>query len=253
MTVSSNVTTSQLILPTYDGDAVAAFVARPAGAGPHPAIVLGQEAMGPNMFNRKVATDLAELGYVVISPDYFRGTGPTQPDNYEDFGEVIAAIDALDFGRATHDLLAVADWLRGQASVDPARIGVWGYCTGGTLALLAAEVDRRFAACVLFFPSQPQFEVLTPTRPVQPYDLLWNIAGPVLVIYGDADPIMPPDLLADYKRRLEQWHITHEIRIYPGAGHAFSAPSPHMYDQAASEASWREAVGFMATALGSKS
>lgn len=250
MSHGTDVTVRDLVLPTYDGSTVAAFVALPAGAGPHPAIVLGQEAMGPNQFNRQVATDLAALGYVAISPDYFRGTGPSQPDNYDDFGEVITSIDALDFGRATHDLLAAADWLRGQPGVDPTRIGVWGYCTGGTLALLAAELDRRFSACVLFFPSQPHFEELTAARPVQPADLLWNIAGPVLMIYGDADPIMPPELLAEYRRRLEQWHIPHDIRIYPGAGHAFSAPAPLMHDAAATRASWDHAVAFVAAALG---
>ncbi len=249
MANGAGVTVRNVVLPTYDGSTVEAFVAMPPGAGPHPAIVLGQEAMGPNQFNRQVVTDLAGLGYVAISPDYFRGTGPSQPDNYEDFGEVMASINALDFGRATHDLFAAADWLRADPAVDPARIGVWGYCTGGTLALLAAELDRRFAACVVFFPSQPHFEELTAARPVQPYDLLWNIAGPLLMIYGDADPIMPPDLLADYRRRLEQWNIAHDIQIYPGAGHAFSAPAPHMHDASASTASWAHAAEFIAAAL----
>ena len=96
--------TLELAMP--DGGRVPAFVAEPEGTGPYPAVAFGAEAMGPNRFGRRVASELAALGYVTITPDYYRGAGPSQPDNYEDFTEVIAAIDGLDFRQATFDLLA---------------------------------------------------------------------------------------------------------------------------------------------------
>ncbi|MGX7678742.1 dienelactone hydrolase family protein [Jatrophihabitans sp. DSM 45814] len=60
-----------------------------------------------------------------------------------------------------------------SAFVDAKRIAVWGYCTGATLSLLAAELSDRVAAPVLFFPSQPTFHELTPARPVHAVDVLW--------------------------------------------------------------------------------
>lgn len=72
----------------------------------------------------------------------------------------------------------------------------------------------------------------------------------MLVIYGDRDPIMPPERLAELRRRLEQWDVPHEIRIYEGAGHAFSAPAPHMHNAAAADASWRDAMAFLDRSLG---
>ena len=74
--------------------------------------------------------------------------------------------------------------------------------------------------------------------------LFWNVACPVLVIYGDEDRIMPPDRLAELRQRLEQWGVEHRIDIYPGAGHAFSVPFGPLRNDAADRASWPEAVAF---------
>lgn len=247
---SAGVKTRTITLKTSDGKEASAFVAEPAGPGPHPAIAFGQEAMGFNQFGRKVATDMAAQGFVTITPDYYRGKGPSKPDDYTDFTEVMQAIGDLDFRQATDDVLAGADWLRAQPQVDPKKVAVWGYCTGGTLAMMASALDRQLAAAVWFFPSQPRFGGLTVKRPADPMDLVWAIRCPVLVIYGDQDGIMPPDQLADLRKRFEQWGVQNEVRIYPGAGHAFSAPAPHMHHADASAASWQAAVAFVQRHLG---
>jgi carboxymethylenebutenolidase len=242
---ADRVKTRTIVLKTYDGAEASAFVTEPDGPGPYPAVVFGAEAMGPNRFGRRVASDVAALGYVTITPDYYRGAGPSQPDNYDDFTEVMAAIAGLDFRAATFDVLAGLDWLRAQDNVDPDRVALWGYCTGATLAMLAASLDRRVAATVLFFPSQPTFEALTPKRPTHAIDLIWSIASPVLLISGDQDAVLPPPVLAEMKRRFDQWGVRFESRVYPGAGHAFSAEAPHMHNAEATAASWAAAVEFL--------
>ena len=212
---------------------------RPDGAA-RPAIVIGAEAFGINVFTREVAATLAHGGYVVAVPDYWRGAGPQDRDSYTAFDEVLAHIEALDFVQATHDLLATVDHLRGLPFVDPDRVASWGYCTGATLALLTACLDRHLAGSVLFFPSQPMFPELAPQRPVHPMDLLWNVACPLHIVYGDQDPVMPAERLADLRHRLEQWGIEHQIHFFPGAGHAFSAPRGPLRNDAADRASWRD-------------
>ena len=246
----TDILTRTVTLAGHDGGAVEALVVEPASGGPYPGVVFGAEAMGPNRFGRKVASELAALGHVTITPDYYRGRGPSRPDDYSDFTEVMAAIDALDFRQATFDVLAGADWLRAQPQVDAARTAVWGYCTGASLAMLAASLERRFAAAVWFFPSQPVFPELTPKRPTHPMDLIWSISCPVMMIYGDQDPIMPPDRLAEMRRRFEQWGVPHDIRIYEGAGHAFGADNPAMRNEAADTASWADATRFLARVWG---
>ncbi len=251
--MSTTINTREISLQTADGSTTTALVTEPNHPGPHPAIVFGAEAMGMNKFTRDTAIRMSENGYVTITQDYYRGSGPSQPDNYEDFTEVFAAIENLDFPAATRDLLAALDWIRALPTVSSDRIAVWGYCTGGTLAMLAGCLDRTWAATVLFFPSQPRFEELTTKRPSHPMELMWNIPCPVMVIYGDEDYLMPPPLLEQLRANLVKWNIEHEIIVYPGAKHAFTAPSPEMHHAAATADSWKAANAFLAKHLAPKS
>jgi carboxymethylenebutenolidase len=240
-----NIVTRTVAVTTSDGSRISAFVAEPERQGRYPVIVFGQEAMGFNAFGRDIAERLAAEGFFTVTPDYYRGTGPTRPDDYTDFSEVFAAIGALDFRQATYDLMVAADWARSQSNVDPERVFIWGYCTGGTLAMMAACLDRRLAGAVMYFPSQPRFETLDARHPAHPVDMVWNAACPLLILYGDQDPLMPPELLADLRARLEQWNIQHDIRIYPGASHAFTAPAPHMHHAGATAAADAAALAFI--------
>jgi carboxymethylenebutenolidase len=236
--------------PTRDGGTLPLSVYRPDGPGPHPAVVLGVEAYGINEFSRSIATRLADAGYVVVVPDYYRGKALAEPDNYTDFTEVMAFIAELDFTHGAHDMLTAIDHAAELDIVDPDRIAVWGYCTGATLSLLAAELSSRLAAAVLFFPSQPWFAELTRQTPVHPVDLLWALRCPTLIIYGDQDAVMPPEQLDDLRRRLTEWNVDHRINVYPGAGHAFSAPVPPLRNDAADKQSWIDALEFVAAHLG---
>ena len=125
------------------GAAVPALVYSPSSPESCPAVVLAAEAFGINDFTRLVASRLALEGYVVVVPDYYRGKGLTKPEGYDDFTEVMQFIEDLDFVAGTHDIVAGIDYARGLPAVDPARVTVWGYCTGGTLAMLAASVGPR--------------------------------------------------------------------------------------------------------------
>jgi carboxymethylenebutenolidase len=208
-------------------------------------VVIGAEAYGPNEFSLGVQRRLADLGYASVVPDYYYGEGPRNTEAYDDYEEVVEHISRLDFTRGARELARTVDRLRAEPDVDASRIALWGYCTGGTLAWLAACQRGDVAAAVLFFPSQPMFEELGPRTPVHPVDLLWQLTCPTLFIYGDDDLVMPPELLADLRARNEQWDVGAEVRIYAGAGHAFSAPwGPLRHDEADRRA-WSDAQDFL--------
>jgi carboxymethylenebutenolidase len=238
------------IVLEHDGAQVPTLVYKPQGvSGPGPAVVLSAEAYGINEFTRHVASELAAAGYAVVVPDYYRGKALTKPDDYSDFTEVMTFIGELDFGGATKDILAGIDHARSMPEVDPEKIVVWGYCTGGTLAMLAAALDRHLAGAVWFFPSQPTFPELDARHPVQAIDMIWAIACPVLLLYGDQDTGLV-DLGPEFRGRFEQWGVDHQINIYPGAGHAFSAPVPPLRNHDADVASWADALAFMRKTVG---
>ncbi len=232
------------------GQGARILVYEPVGTGPRPAVVIGAEGGGINGFIRNVAATLAHIGFVALVPDYYRGLRLTDPDDYSDIPGMLRMIEALDFRRAAHDFLDAITFARHLPSTD-GKVAVWGYCTGGTVALFGACLDRHLDAAVLFYPSQPRFEAISATRPAHALDLVWNIACPVLIGYGDQDQVMTPAQLADLGRRLSGWGIDHEIVLYPGAGHAFSSPGFAMHDPEAAAAAWRDGVRFLAEKTGS--
>jgi carboxymethylenebutenolidase len=245
-----DVTRERVALTGRDGVSFDALTFQPDGAGPFPAMVIGAEGTGVNEFIQRVAASLARVGIVAVVIDPYRFDGPPDPEDYTDFDALVAFIDKLDFVRATHDMLAGVEHARSLPTVDPDRVGVWGYCTGATLALLAAAVDQRLAAAVLFYPSQPLFDELGDRTPLHPMDLLWGIRARPLVLYGDDDVVMPAERMAELRRRLERWNVVHEVAIYPGAGHAFCSEARPLFQQQAADEGWVRAVAFALDALG---
>jgi carboxymethylenebutenolidase len=80
-------------------------------------------------------------------------------------------------------------------------------------------------------------------------DLLWALRCPALFLYGDEDPVLPPDRLDDLRGRLARSDLGHELAVQPGAGHAFCAPVPPLRHEEADRASWRAATDFLSHRL----
>jgi carboxymethylenebutenolidase len=207
-------------------------------------VVLGVEAMGPNAFSAQVAHRLAERGHTVVVPDYLRGTGPEDPDDYEHLAPVRRAIAELNFVDAALDVLDAVATARTLSGVDPERVAVWGYCTGGTLALLAACLDRRLGAAVCFYPSQLTFDVLDERRPVNPMDLIWALASPTVVFYGDQDRQLA-GRRTELERRLRAARADARLVVYPGADHVFAGPMPRRYRADCDADSWTIATDLL--------
>lgn len=88
--------------------------------------------------NDQTAAAYRKAGIVMMFPS-LRG-GNDNPGRREGFlGEV-------------DDVLAAADYLAAQPYVDPDRIYLGGHSTGGTLAMLVAEMSDRFRAVFAFGP-----------------------------------------------------------------------------------------------------
>lgn len=105
------------------------------------------------------------------------------------------------------DLDCARRWLADRPEVDPSRIGVAGFCLGGGFATLYA-VRAKVGAVAVFYG-------LVPAKA----SALENIC-PVVASYGGRDLVMrgKGKLL---KRHLEELGVTHDYKMYDGAGHAF--------------------------------
>src|SRR5271166_1856957 len=92
-------------LAVADGTRMAAYVARPERGGPHPGLLVFQEAFGVNRHIRNVCDRFAEEGYVAIAPELFHRTAPPGFEgSYTDFPAVMPHTRAVTTDTAEMDL-----------------------------------------------------------------------------------------------------------------------------------------------------
>lgn len=108
----------------------------------------------------------------------------------------------------TNDLVKAVDFLNAQPFVKAGKIASVGFCFGGGMSFSLA-CHAQLAACVVFYGANPN-----------PIDLVQSIPCPVVGFYGAEDMRINRDLdklvkaMVDYKKDFE-------MKIYPGAAHAF--------------------------------
>lgn len=218
-----------------------AYVARPAGAGPHPAVLIAPTIRGPTDLERAVATRLAGLGYVAVVIDVY---GADRRDMAPEAAR--AEMDALLADRALlrERLVAALAMVRGLDGVDPARVAAIGYCFGGLCALDIARTGTDGVRGVVSFHGifQP------PGLGAQP-----PISARVLVLHGWDDPLATPDAVLGLARELTAAGADWQIHAYGGVGHAFTNPGANMpglaYDAAADRRSFAALRDFLAEVL----
>lgn len=112
--------------------------------GRWPGVLLVQEIFGVGDYMEAVAQDLVALGYVVAAPDMFWRIEPnwTTEHNEEALPKGMSMVSQFDWEKGVEDAAAALGVLKGLPEVG--KVGVLGFCFGGTLAYLLAaraEVD----------------------------------------------------------------------------------------------------------------
>ena len=175
----------------------------PEGRGPFPAVVMVHEVFGIDENMKAQAQRLASAGYVVLMPDLYSRGGIRKC--------LTATFRALasGAGQAFTDVQAAKDLLLSRSDVTD-KVGVIGFCMGGGFALLLA--NQGYDASVSNYGMLPK-------------DMEETLAGacPILGNYGGSD-----SQLKGAKEKLDKalsgLGVSHDIKEYPGAGHAFMNP-----------------------------
>lgn len=228
----------------HDGLVLKGQIARPAGPGPHPAVLVMHDAMGlgENCRNRAVA--LAQAGYVALATDMY-GTGQAHPE-LEEHSKLFLDIQA-DPARMRARVVAGYDALRALPDVDAGRIGAIGYCFGGQCVLELARSGANVAAVVSFHG------LLTTHAPAA----AGAVKGGVLVITGALDPYVLSDSVRHFETEMSDAGAEWQITTYGKGWHAFTDPSvgnrqdiPGVrYDPLLDRLSWAQATAFLDAAL----
>ena len=208
---------------------IGAWRTDPDGA-PLGALVVVQEIFGVNAHMRSVVDGYAAAGYVALAPAFFDPVERGVEMGYDDdsFARGRELVSALGMDRALAIVDASALLLRGEGL----KVGVVGFCWGGTVALLSATRLGLPAASYYGARNVPFLD-----EPLQ---------APAMFHFGEHDASIPPQDVALHREKLPRA----EVFTYP-AGHAFNRDvDPDAYDADSARLARRRTLDFFAAALG---
>jgi carboxymethylenebutenolidase len=212
--------TSTLNLNTSHG-ATTAHVARPE-VETTAAVVLIQEWWGINDHIRDIAGRYANEGYLCVAPDLFRGKLAKNTEEAAKLMQGLAIEDGLETIQA-----AIAETKR---AYNVKKIGITGYCMGGTFALRAAcEINDLAAAAPLYgdIPAE---------------DVLKKLSVPTLFIAGKLDAWINPPKVNQLIEAARKYSLPLEVVSY-NADHAFfNDTRPKVYNAEAAADAWRRVL-----------
>jgi carboxymethylenebutenolidase len=232
-----DVRTQMVDVPAAAG-AMPAFVARPGGDGPFPAVLVIQEAFGLNDHIKDVARRVAAEGYVAIAPDMFWRGGKGRTAGYDQLPQALQLMGELQDDKIVADVGSAVAYLEGQPFVRKDRIGITGFCMGGRVSYLATcKLAGKIKAAAPFYGGGiPIYETE-------------NLRAPVLAFFGEDDPFIPLDNVEALKNEAKRLGKSVEVVVYPKAPHGFFCNERDSYRPEAAKDSWERVKTFFARHL----
>lgn len=212
--------TETLNLNTSRG-ATTAHVARP-DKDTTACVVLIHEWWGINDHMRDLAGRYATEGYLCIAPDLFRGEVAKDAEAAAKLMHDLKIDDGLETIRAT---IAEA-----KSFYNVQKVGISGYCMGGTFALRAACEISELAAAAAFYGDTP------------PDSILKQLTVPTLFIAGTRDAWINPEKVNQLIEAARKYDLPVETVSYDADHAFFNNTRPEVYDADAATDAWRRVL-----------
>ena len=223
-----------------------AYVARPSGPGPHPALVLVHGVHGYEEHMKEVARRFAAFGYCCIVPALYCRDGFLSVVEEEDLSKASASLGGRPHAQTIGDLAGSLAFLQNSSFVN-GRIGLVGFCSGGRLALVFACNTTGIGAFVNFY-SNSIFQA-TEANPQPAGDMLESLGCPMLAMFGEEDANPSGEDVALLRTRLESHSKTFEIVTFMDAGHAFFSDTRASYRPEAAHMAWGRSLEWLSRHL----
>jgi carboxymethylenebutenolidase len=221
---------TQISLTASDGFRLGGYRAAPQGK-PRGGLAVIQEIFGVNHHIRSVCDRFAAQGYLAVAPAVFDRYKPNfecgySPAEIEDARKIIPQID---WGAMLRDTAAAIG-----AVQEAGKVGIVGYCMGGTIAFLAAGKLDGLSAAIGYYGGQI----------VKNADLKPKV--PTQLHFGDQDQSIPMSDVEIIKQKRPDC----DIHIYHHAGHGFSCDERASYDQASAKLAMERTLAWLRKHLG---
>jgi carboxymethylenebutenolidase len=245
VTPTDGLTADAVKVKTKDGKEMDAYRAMPASGTGFGTILVVQEVWGVHAHIADMCRRFAKAGYYAIAPElYFRQGDPKViPDTQALIRDIVAKVPDE---QVMNDLDSTAAFAKGEGKADTAKLGITGFCWGGRIVWLYDAHNPAVKAGVAWYG--PLARDATPLTPKHPVDIAKGLHGPVLGLYGAADPGIPMESVEKMRAALKAAGTPaatkSEIVTYPDTPHAFNADYRPSYRKEAAEDGWKRALAW---------
>ncbi|GAB3119655.1 dienelactone hydrolase family protein [Glaciibacter psychrotolerans] len=242
---------------THGAGTVQAYRSEPGADVPvRGALLVVHEVWGLVDQIKRVADRFAAEGYLVLAPDLFAhrdldsdeiaalqaaafGSDPEARNRVQPrLRELMAPLNSPDFSAAADvDLRACFDELTAQPGIN-GRVGVVGFCFGGSQAYSLAVHEPRLRAAVPFY-GQANYSVAE----------LGGIRCRIQAFYG-ANDVRLMAALPEFRQQLSAAGVDFRAEVFPDCGHAFfNETNLGAFNANAATRAWRITLDFLSESL----
>jgi carboxymethylenebutenolidase len=226
----------------HKGDTIDAYVARPAGSGKFPGVVVIHHMPGWDEPTIEITRRFAQHGYMAICPNLHFREGKATP---EANSASVRQSGGMADDRAMGDVDGAIRHLRAMRELN-GKVGIIGYCSGGRQVYLAACTLKGIDAAVACYPGGVGAGSvgLPPAQPVDPLDLSKDLSCPLLGIFGKEDKRPSQEHVAKIEAELTRLGKVHELVSFDGAGHSIFATDRADYRPLVATEGWKKIFGW---------
>lgn len=191
-----------------------------------PGIIVVHENRGLNPYIEDVARRAGLANFIALAPDALTPLGG-YPGNDDD-GRTLQRQRNRD--EMLEDFIAAYQYLRHHPECT-GKVGVVGFCFGGSVSNKMAVRLPHLGASVPFYGGQPDATDVP------------SIQAPLLLHYGELDKRVNAGW-PDYEAALKANNKDYTAHIYPGANHGFHNDTTPRYDEEAAKLAWERTIAF---------
>ena len=200
------------------------YLVKPAKlSGKLPAVLVVHENRGLNPHIEDIARRVALENFIAFAPDALFPLGG-YPGNEDD---ARALFGKLEQPKCREDFIAAVGHLKSLPD-STGKVGVVGFCYGGSIANFLATRVPDLAAAVPFYGGAPTTEV----DKIKAAVVIHNAENDARILAG-----MPA-----YEAALKAAGVNYEHHVYPGTQHGFNNDTTPRYDEAAAKLAWSRTV-----------
>lgn len=211
-------------------ESVSAFLVKPEGPGPFPAVIVLHEWWGLDGWIKDQARALAKEGYAALAIDLYRGRVTAKQE------EAHQLMMGTPMDRQLRDMKGAFAYLSGRNDIVKSRIASLGFCMGGRNSFTLAVEEPALAAAIVYYGAPPT-EASSIAR----------IKAPILGNFGGDDEGPSPAQAKEFEAAATKVGKTVDVKVYPGAPHAFANPNNpwNGYRKDAANDAWARTTSFL--------